>query len=260
MRRSRAPCSTKNALPYGTGYTMAMALTLASQEALLPVTDELLASHACLKSFPVVRDLRISQSPQMGSRETAWRWAIDHLLANASSDRVFNLYHFDPRYKSDPQSNATLAKVNLDLAVQNGAFVLDLRPEDPAGGALLAEIFAQLDPLFDAYGWAHDEHAWTEAVSKGGGVVLQLRLTQPELLGAAPSACGCGRPRSPSSPSSDSGRALDKAKYYVTWQTNEGDTPRIVVSAFGSSWASPSAAPCRSRGPSIRCWRSASPH
>ena len=28
-------------------------------------------------------------------------------------------------------------------------------------------------------------------------------------------------------------------RYYVTFETNEGDTPRIVVSAFGSSWASP---------------------
>jgi hypothetical protein len=29
-----------------------------------------------------------------------------------------------------------------------------------------------------------------------------------------------------------------RSKYYVTFETNEGDTPRIVVSAFGSSWAS----------------------
>lgn len=28
-------------------------------------------------------------------------------------------------------------------------------------------------------------------------------------------------------------------RYYLTFETNEGDTPRIVVSAFGSSWASP---------------------
>lgn len=40
-------------------------------------------------------------------------------------------------------------------------------------------------------------------------------------------------------PAGDSGKSLDESKYYVTFETNEGDTPRIVVSAFGSSWASP---------------------
>ena len=40
-------------------------------------------------------------------------------------------------------------------------------------------------------------------------------------------------------PAGDSHAALDRSKYYVTFQTNEGDTPRIVISAFGSSWASP---------------------
>ena len=33
--------------------------------------------------------------------------------------------------------------------------------------SMLCAIFSKLDPLFDAYGWAHDEHAWTEAVSIG---------------------------------------------------------------------------------------------
>ena len=61
---------------------------------------------------------------------------------------------------------------NLDLAIQNGAFVIDLMPDDPDDAALLAEIFGQLEPLFDAYGWARDEHAWTRAVSVGGGVVF----------------------------------------------------------------------------------------
>jgi hypothetical protein len=41
-------------------------------------------------------------------------------------------------------------------------------------------------------------------------------------------------------PTNDPGvQRLDRTKYYVTFETNEGDTPRILVSAFSSSWADP---------------------
>lgn len=49
---------------------------------------------------------------------------------------------------------------------------MDLVPTDPADLALMKEMLATLDPLFDAYGWAADEHAWTKAVSTGGGTVF----------------------------------------------------------------------------------------
>jgi len=115
----------------------------------------------------------------------------------------------------------------------------DLLPDDEQDALLLREIFSKLDPLFDAYGWAHDEHAWTEAVSLGGGTVF-CSFASPNLsfwaLLALPQEAG-GQARR--LPSGDSGAPLDKSKYYLTFETNEGDTPRIVVSAFGSSWASP---------------------
>jgi hypothetical protein len=38
-------------------------------------------------------------------------------------------------------------------------------------------------------------------------------------------------------PVADSKRPLDKTKRYVTFVTNEGDTPRIVDSLFGAAWA-----------------------
>ena len=181
----------EDARSLGTGYTMAMALTLSGQERLLPITEELLSKHACLASLHVVHDLRLSAAPQLRTRESAWQWAIAELLPKASKDRVFNLYHYTPFAASDPQSNATLG--NLDLAVQTRAFVMDLDPADPADLALISQIFLELDPLFDAYGWAHDEHAWTEAVSRGGGVVF-CSFASPNLsfwaLLALPSEAG----------------------------------------------------------------------
>lgn len=228
----------ENAEPSGTGYTFAMAATVSAQERLLPATDAMVAKHDCLAKLPVKRDLRIASAPQLANRTSAWRYAIDQLLPKSSTAVVFNVYHYDPHAAGDPQSHATLA--NLDYAVMNNAFVSDLKPDDPEDLALLMEIFARLDPLFDAYGWAHDEHAWTHAVSVAGGTVFcsfaSPNLSFWALLPLPPSRAGGTARRLPSG---DSGRALDRGKYYVTFETNEGDTPRIVDSAFGSSWASP---------------------
>jgi hypothetical protein len=235
----------ENGHPFGTGYTMPMALTLASQEGLLPVTSDVLSKHPCLSKFPVKRDLRISKMSEMASRSSAWRWAVDTLLPKASKATVFNIYHYGDTskkdwYKHDPQSNATVG--NLDYAVASKAFVTDLDPDDKDDAALLVEIFGRLDPLFDAFGWAHNEHSWTRAVSRGGGTVF-CSFASPNLsfwaiLALDPSSPGGGK-KARHLPSGDAGRALDRSKYYVTFETNEGDTPRIVVSAFGSSWANP---------------------
>ena len=192
--------------------------------------------HACLAAVPVAKDVRISQMPEMANRSTAWRWAIDNLLPTASSDRVFNLYHYTPKAASDPQSNATLG--NLDLAIQNTAFIFDLNPDDADDLAFMQTIFSKLDPLFDAYGWYDDEHAWTRAVSVGGGVVF-CSFASPNLSFWATMPLPAGRTKARRLPSGDSGRPFNSSKRYVIFETNEGDTPRIVVSAFGASWTSP---------------------
>mmetsp|Transcript_25011 Transcript_25011/g.65223 ORF Transcript_25011/g.65223 Transcript_25011/m.65223 type:complete len:510 (-) Transcript_25011:223-1752(-) len=211
-----------------------MALTLASIEGLVPVTPAVAAAHPCLGTLPMLRDLR--SEPALANRTSAWRWAIDTLLPRASTSTMMNLYHYDPHYLTDPQSHATLTSV--DYAVQKGAFFTDLNPADPADALLLAEVFAPLSPLFDAYGWAHDEHAWTKAVSLGGGTVF-CSFASPNLSFWALLGLDTNGGKARRLPSGDSKRLLNRSKYYVTFETNEGDTPRIVVSAFGSSWANP---------------------
>ena len=171
----------------------------------------------------------------MANRTSAWRWAIDHLLPSASKNQIFNLNHFG---EGGAQADATLG--NLDHAVQHTAFVMDLKPQDAEDVAFMQEIFKSMNPLFDAYGWANDEHEWTRQVSIGGGAVF-CSFASPNLsfwavMPLPPDAIG-GKARK--LPSGDSGKPLDKTKYYVTFETNEGDTPRIIVSSFGSSWASP---------------------
>jgi hypothetical protein len=74
-------------------------------------------------------------------------------------------------------------------------------------------------------------------VSIGGGVVF-CSFASPNLSFWAVLPLPDGRTLARKLPNGDSGAPLDKSKYYVVFETNEGDTPRIVVSAFGSSWAS----------------------
>ena len=231
-----------SATPVGDGYTMPMALTLASQQRLLPVTPEIVSAHPCLAKFPVKVDMRIGKMPQMASRETAWRWAVDELLPNSSPTVVFNIYHYwsgkgPVGYKADPQSNATVG--NLDYAVQHKAFILDLDPDVDA--ALMAEILhsSHLQPMFSAFGWHYDENHWVAQVTKGGGTVY-CSFASPNLsfwaLLKAAGASGKARKL----PSGDSGSPIDRTKYYVIFGTNEGDTPRCAEKGSAVS-------PCLSR-------------
>jgi hypothetical protein len=48
-----------------------------------------------------------------------------------------------------------------------------------------------------------------------------------------------GRAEARQLPHHDRGIELDKTKYYVTFETNEGDTPRVLASAMCSSWPNP---------------------
>ena len=61
-----------------------------------------------------------------------------------------------------------------------------------------------------------------------------------------------GKPRK--LPTADNHHKLNRSKYYVTFVTNEGDTPRIVDSLFGAAWADPR------RGSVPVAWAIGTPH
>jgi len=182
-----------NAAVASKAYTLPVALTIAAQQSLLPLTKDVIARNAeCLKSVKVVVDL--TTMPQMQSRASAWEYAVKTLLPKSSNATVMNLYHDDAESMHDPQANATLS--SLDYAVARNAFILDLQPsatsgdheDDPA--KLKAVLESHMAPLFDAFGWAHDEHAWTQAVSVAGGTVFCSFASV-----SAASAAPCAAPR-----------------------------------------------------------------
>eukprot|EP00937_MAST-01D_sp_MAST-1D-sp2_P005768 g5768.t1 len=239
---------------YGDGYSAAIALTLAGQRSLLPVSAATLARRRAgcpaLASLPVVLDLRIQLANL--TRLQAWGWAIDTLLPHASKSIVYNLNHYRARgdplpFLGDKQSNATVT--SADYAVQQGAFVMDLESHsaDPKAGqtapknaddALIERVFGAMDPLFDAYGWADDEFSWTNMTSVFGGTIA-CSFASPNLSFWARMRLEAGAARARRLQEPDRGMALDRSKHYVVFETNEGDTPRVLVSAMCSAWAQP---------------------
>jgi len=233
-------------------WALPIAATVASQQWLLPVSGAMRAQHACLAALPVVADLR--QAPWASDSGAAWAWAFENLLPGASTTVAFNLYHFGSWIYSDPQSNATLA--NIDYAVQQRAFIMNFAtPGNPATevNPLFAAALANMEPLFSVYGWSDNEFGlvWmttqsgaspngtaNNAAAGGGGAVF-CSFATPNLSFWKRVALPDGRTKSRALPVFDRGMALDATKNYVLLATNEGDTPRIVVSAFSKSWTDP---------------------
>ena len=143
-------------------WSVPIAKTVATQQALLPVTAAIRAKHPCLNSLPVVTDL--TKNAAMATADTAWEWAFKVLLPQSSKTIAFNLYHYNPAIHTDPQSNATLA--NVDWAVQQNAFIMNFHTPDQSGSdscencavnPLFSEALASMEPLFSMYGWSDNE-------------------------------------------------------------------------------------------------------
>ena len=184
----------------------------------------------------------------------AWEWAFATLLPHSSRRVAFNLYHFGTWIHSDPQSNATVA--NLDWAIQQGAFIMNFAtPGNPATevNPLFAIALANMEPLFSLYGWSDNEFGlvWMTTQSgaspngtagnprAGGGGAVFCSFATPNLSFWRIMPLPNGLTRARPLPVFDRGTPLNTSMSYVLLETNEGDTPRIVVSAFSKSWTDP---------------------
>jgi hypothetical protein len=71
---SREPHRYANADVADKAYTLPVALTIAAQRSLLPVTPIMLAANPCLKSLKVVSDLTTME--EMKTRAGAWQCVV----------------------------------------------------------------------------------------------------------------------------------------------------------------------------------------
>ena len=111
---------------------------------------------------------------------------------------------------------------------------IDCRPPSPRVGTpketqLFVDIVKSRDPLVSLWGWSDPEHAYTNITTHAGGVVF-CTFSTPNL--SFWRALGRLRGTEPLPiPAHDTGRALEN-KVYLMFETNEGDTPRILTSQF----------------------------
>ena len=102
---------------YGDGYSLALALTVAGQQQLLPVDAGTLERNPCLaQRHDIMYDLRTVPEVKAG-RASAWRWAFENLLPAASKSTVYNLWRYRDREDPDPQRNATAATIAVGETV-----------------------------------------------------------------------------------------------------------------------------------------------
>jgi hypothetical protein len=110
-----------------------------------------------------------------------------------------------------------------------------------------------MEPLFSLYGWSDNEFGlvWMTESSgaspdgtknnseAGGGGAVFCSFATPNLSFWKLLALPNGQTKARPLPVYDRKMEYDKNKKYVLIETNEGDTPRIVVSAFSKSWVDP---------------------
>jgi hypothetical protein len=157
---------------------------------------------------------------------------------------IFNLTR---RARGAPDSSATSRRIHLQPHSATATATCRGSPQeaslfDAIMEGLNTTVAGSLPSLPAIYGWSEPESEYTQRVSRGGGYVLCSEAPNlsfwaffaiaPGALhnafGRAARAAAAARPPPP----------LD-TKTYVVFQTNEGDTPKIVAGLFGGSWLNP---------------------
>jgi len=155
-------------------WTAPIAVTQAIQLSALPVTAAMLKRHACLASMKVLKDM--TKMPDMAIEETAWAWAFKALLPKASKTVAYNLYHYTPWIKNDPQSNATLANIGelasllVSLLTPSLTSLLDLKTT-PCSRKLSSATSAQATPsrLWSTRCTQKPWRSWTRSTAPSAG-------------------------------------------------------------------------------------------
>ena len=225
------------------GYTLYLAMTYASLNSTLPMSNKIFETYqACLK-LPV----RYSLGGMFEDKFSMYRWAIDTLLPQASKTVVWNADNYP---NAVAQAKFTTI-MSVDYAISQGAFVMNLCPlwkcqpklcgttrkATPKETELFVEIVEKSDDLVSVFGWSDPEYSYTNVTSHAGGAVF-CSFSSPN-LSFWDAISKFFRVSPVKLPNNDLGRELDPEAVYLMFETNEGDTPRILTSQFTSAWVSP---------------------
>ena len=204
------------------------AVTAAGLHDGLPVTAAMVASHECLAKLPTVFTLPAASI--FSTDLEVYAWAIKVLLPSTSSKVLVGACKNWLNYTcgwGDPLGTAT-----LDFAVSSRAMVVNLSPDrtlHPDQAAVFSTIAAHLEPLGAFSGWAEPESDMVALLSAKDGVVV---CGAPNLSFLSAVKVDTAKlPHHRSQP-----LALNRSKIYLTFQSNEGDTPKNAYSFRGGNW------------------------
>lgn len=220
------------------GYSIFLAMTAGGIDNLLPVSKQLSDNYPCLSSLPVAQHI-----PLFNDKFAAYAWGTQSLLPNCSNDIVYNADYFAG------SDNGAYTLMSADYPIANKAFIMNFEPcwemvdLPPCNSTqkqetqLFMNILKTRNQLVSVWGWSDPEHAYTNATTVAGGVVFctfsTANLAFWAALGKVRGTVGVPVPQR------EPAHTLDPNAVYITFETNEGDTPRILTAQFTSQWLSP---------------------
>jgi len=222
--------------------TRFVAVTISSQQNYIPVTTQILNSPLwnCLKSIPTKDNLSYRWQ---GNDTKAVMWALENLLPLCDKSLVFSAGHSHDDFQLGGDPAIT---IGLDYVVLKKGFVFNLSPaskpfnidgKDYPGYPKQAELFStvlnKLGDVFGIYGWAEPEAQFVNLTSSCGGYIMCDAAPNLSFWSVVPVET------SPKLPNNINHFTLDPKKYYLTFMTNEADTPKIVAGLFGGEWVNP---------------------
>ena len=204
-----------------------------------PVLPQAGEAIDCFAGLQVVEDLRGRFPDDLA----AYRWALDNLMPQCNKHLAFSAGHThgDSLLGGDPAIT-----IGLDYPIAQKAFIFNLSPAGipcdfyntkcpgyPAQAKLFDEVMSKLARPTGIYGWSEPEYLYTERVSRSGNFVMCSAAPNTSFWAKVPVGQNLRLPAPPprTKPLED--------KYYLTFQTNEGDTPKILAALMCMGWLSP---------------------
>lgn len=200
-----------------------IALTICGLSNALPVTADMLANRTTsgrkagaaptrdpFEGLTVIEDLR----DRFADPAAAWDWAFATLYPQCGKEFAFSF-----------KAGDWYSILHGDLAIARKGFCLGGPSREP----LFQEMFARLQPLTAVLGWADTEHYLVNAASRNGSFVVgggpNLSFWAQVPVSEVP------RWATPDV----SARPL-KDKYYVIFQTGDGDHVKMMTSHLAGKW------------------------
>lgn len=220
-----------------------LALTSAGLLSALPVTAAILANtsaYSCIAALPVLVDYR---SVNFTSNVEAVAWGLTHLAPLCNDSRAYSGGHsFCDDVECIDNGGDPAIDIGLDLAIAQHMFVFNLSPDAakyPAHAAQFKAVAAALvasagvGNVPSIFGWAEPEDDFTGTASSVGAAVVCDAAPNLSLWARLPVAGPVTLPY----PTPHA--ALNTSAYYLTFQTNEGDTPKILAALMQGAWLDP---------------------